>query len=126
MEFDMVTLRTDMTVGDVLEYFRGLETLPENLDQVYVVNQEGTLQGVLSVRELVRRKPDCPISSLLDRDAVAFHTDDSAREAVNVFERYDLLSAPVVNLHNQLVGVIHVDRILDLKEEAQPGGLARG
>ena len=118
MEFDMITLRAELKIGDVLEFFRALDSLPDNVDQVYVVKQDGTLQGVLPLRELIRRKPEQPIVELLDPDAVAFHTDDSAREAVAVFERYDLLSAPVVNLHNQLVGVIHVDRILDFKEEA--------
>ncbi|MGH8248004.1 MAG: magnesium transporter, partial [Gammaproteobacteria bacterium] len=117
MEFDMVTLRMEMTVNEVLQHFRTLEKLPENADQVFVLDQGGTLQGVLSIRDLIRSRPETPIRDLLDADAIAFHTDDSARDVVNVFERYDLLSAPVVNLHNQLLGVINIDRVIDFKEE---------
>jgi magnesium transporter len=51
------------------------------------------------------------------RDPVFFHTNDSARDAAQAFERYDLIVAPVVTVHNRLVGCIKVDAILDLIQE---------
>lgn len=117
MEFSMVTVRQDMSVDDVLNYLRRHETLPENLDQIFVVDHTGTLQGVLAIRDLIRSQAGIGIRELMNPDAVVFSTDDPAREAVGAFERYDLISAPVVNLHNQLVGVVNVDRIMDFKDE---------
>ncbi|MBI2992788.1 MAG: magnesium transporter [Gammaproteobacteria bacterium] len=117
MEFNMVTVREDMSVDDVLNYLRKYEMLPATLDRVFVIDQGGILHGVLLMRDVIRSQPATAIRDLMDAEAVAFRTDDSAREAASAFERYDLLSAPVVNLHNQLVGVINIDRIMDFKDE---------
>lgn len=117
MEFDMVTVRHDMSIEEVLQSLRRNPSLPENIDQIFVVNQEGGLSGVLPVRELVRSDPHALVRDRLDPEAVAFHTDDSARDALGAFERYDLISAPVLNSHGQLVGVVKIDRIVDFKDE---------
>jgi magnesium transporter len=117
MEFDMLSVREDMTVDDVLGYLRRQEHLPENVGQLFVVSHDGVLQGVLRLRDLIRNAPELPIRGIMQRDPVAFFTDDSARDAAGAFERYDLISAPVLNLHNQLVGVVRIDRVVDFKDE---------
>jgi magnesium transporter len=117
MDYDMVTVRADMTIEEVLGYFRRNEQLPDNVDQVFVIDHDGILQGVLPVRELIRNLPQRLVQELVRSDGIVFYTDDDARETMSAFERYDLISAPVVNLHRQLVGVVNVDRILDFKEE---------
>lgn len=117
MEFDMLTVREDMTVDDVLGYLRRQEHMPENVGELFVVGHDGVLQGVLKLRDLIRNRPETPIRDLMQRDAVTFFTDDSARDATGAFERYDLISAPVLNLHHQLVGVIKIDRVVDFKDE---------
>ncbi|OGT81906.1 MAG: magnesium transporter [Gammaproteobacteria bacterium RIFCSPLOWO2_02_FULL_61_13] len=117
MEFDMVTVREDMSMEEVLQSLRRNPSLPENFNQIFVVNQDGGLSGVLAVRDLMRSDPAALVRDRHDREAVAFHTDDSAREALGAFERYDLISAPVMNSHGQLVGVVKIDRIVDFKDE---------
>ncbi len=117
MGFDMVTVRQDMTIEEVLQSLRLNPALPENLDQIFVVNQDGGLSGVLPVRDLLRSEPGTLVGERHDQEAVAFHTDDPARDALGAFERYDLISAPVLNSHGQLVGVVRIDRIVDLKDE---------
>jgi magnesium transporter len=54
----------------------------------------------------------------MEREPVSFHTDESAREAVQAFERYDLRTAPVVNLHNRVVGVLGIDQVVDYLNES--------
>lgn len=117
MDFDMVTVREDMQVDDVLAYLRRHEHLPDAIDQLYVVSREGALQGVLHLRDLIRAQPQRPIREIMLADTIAFFTDDAARDAAAAFDRYDLLAAPVLNLHQQLVGVIRIDRIVDFKDE---------
>jgi magnesium transporter len=87
------------------------------VEQLFVVDRHGVLQGVLRLRDLIRNRPESPTRDLMQRDPVAFFTDDSARDATSAFERYDLISAPVLNLHNQLVGVVKIDRVVDFKDE---------
>jgi len=123
MDFDMVTVRDDVDVEVVLRYLRRHKELPEPFDQVFVIGHDGVLVGVLRLRDLLTHDPDCPVSEIMVRDALIFSTHDPADEAVRAFERYDLVSAPVVNLHRRLAGVLHFAEVMDLisdKAENQP------
>ena len=123
MDFDMVTVRDDVDVEVVLRYLRRHKELPEPFDQVFVVDHDAVLVGVLRLRDLLTNDPDRPVSEIMVRDALVFSTHDPADEAVRAFERYDLVSAPVVNLHRRLAGVLHFAEVMDLiseKAENQP------
>ena len=123
MDFDMVTVRDDVDVEVVLRYLRRHKELPEPFDQVFVVDTDAVLVGVLRLRDLLTNDPDRPVSEIMVRDALVFSTHDPADEAVRAFERYDLVSAPVVNLHRRLAGVLHFAEVMDLiseKAENQP------
>ena len=114
MDFEMVTVRDDIDVEVVLRYLRRHRELPEPFDQVFVVDKEGVLVGVLRLRDLLTNDPDTPVGEIMLRDALVFSTHDPADEAVKAFERYDLVSAPVVNLHRRLAGVLHFAEVMDL------------
>ena len=123
MDFDMVTVRDDVDVEVVLRYLRRHKELPEPFDQVFVVDHDAVLVGVLRLRDLLTNDPDTTVSEIMVRDALVFSTHDPADEAVRAFERYDLVSAPVVNLHRRLAGVLHFAEVMDLiseKAENQP------
>lgn len=123
MDFEMVTVRDDIDVEVVLRYLRRHRELPEPFDQVFVVDKEGVLVGVLRLRDILTNDPDTPVSEIMLRDALVFSTHDPADEAVKAFERYDLVSAPVVNLHRRLAGVLHFAEVMDLisdKADNQP------
>jgi magnesium transporter len=114
MDFDMVTVRDDIDVEVVLRYLRRHEELPEPFDMVFVVDREGVLVGVLRLRDLLTNDPETPVTDIMVRDPLVFSTHDPAEEAVHAFERYDLVSAPVVNLHRKLAGVLHFAEVMDL------------
>jgi magnesium transporter len=118
MGFDMVTVREEVDVEVVLRYLRKLGGLPDRADQLFIVDRAGTLKGVLPTKALLIHSPDVPVAEVMNREPIVFHTDDPAREAVLAFERYDLISAPVVNLHQQLVGIITIDAVMDFINEA--------
>jgi magnesium transporter len=117
MDVAIVKLRDDQDLGAALEQLRGRPALPANLDQVFIVDGRGVLAGALSLRDLLVNRPQAALQEVMRRDVVAFNTDDSLREAAGAFERYNLLSAPVVNLHGQPVGMLTVDKILDYREQ---------
>lgn len=117
MELDVVTLREDVALKVVLRYLRGHKDLPDHIDPLWVVNRDGVLQGSLTLKALVTHKRTALVSTAMSRNPVVLHTDDEIREAVNTFERYDLNSAPVVNKHNQLVGAVRVDKVLEYANE---------
>ena len=113
METDVVTVRSDLTLEAAISALRSGRELPEQLTAVYVVDRENTLQGVLQLARLLFGDPNITVAEIMNRDPVYFATTDAADEAAQAFERYDLISAPVVNLHKQVVGWVTVDRVVD-------------
>jgi len=120
MDFDIVTIREDITLDVVLRYLRRLGTLPDHTDKLFVVDRNDALHGVLPLKRLLVNDPDCLVSAVMADDAVIFHADDKAGEAAAAFERYDLVTAPVVDGANKLVGRLTVDEVMDfIREESE-------
>jgi magnesium transporter len=113
MDFGMVTIREDITLGVVLRYLRRRGDLPEHTDKLFVVDEDKVLKGVLPLKRLVTTNPDKSVAEIMAKDLVYFHLDDDADKAARAFERYDLVSAPVVDREHKLQGRVGVDAIVD-------------
>ena len=118
MDFEMVTIREDVTIEVVLRYRRRLDELPSNTDKLFVVDRKGLLRGVLPLKKLLVNEPEIEVATLVDRNVVSFHPDDDARDAATAFERYDLISAPVVDDQGEVLGRLTVDVVVDYIREA--------
>ena len=120
MDIEMVTVRDDVVIEVVLRYLRRHEELPDPFDQVFVVDRDGVLVGILRLKDLLTHDPDRPVAEVMLREPLTFSTHDPASDAVGVFERYDLVSVPVVNLHQRLTGVLHFAAVMDfISEQAE-------
>lgn len=114
------------TCGEVQAELRAGGELPAQADSVFVVDARNVLRGVLPLRALLTRVPDAPVSEALSADAPAFTPDDRAQQAASAFERYDLVSAPVVDDRGKLIGRLTVDAVMDfLRREAEIQALRR-
>ncbi len=113
MDFDMLTVRDDIQLEVVLQYLRRQGELPDHTDKLFVVNRDDIVLGVLPLERLLTHGPEVSVASVMIDDMVLFHPDDDAHEAVQAFERYDLVSAPVVNDDNKLVGRLTVNAVVD-------------
>lgn len=119
MDFDIVTIREDITLEVALRYLRRIGTLPDHTDKLFVVDRNDILFGVLPLKRLVVCDVDLSVAEIMSDDVVVFHPDDLADDAVKAFERYDLVTAPVVDANNRLVGRLTVDTVMDyIREEA--------
>jgi magnesium transporter len=119
MDFDLVEVRADVTLEVVLRYLRRLDELPDHTDQLFVVDREAHLQGLLPVNKLIVSSAEALVGEVMLRDFVQFSPHESAEEAADAFERYDLVSAPVVDENGRLVGRVTVDAVVDYIREAQ-------
>ena len=117
MDFDMVTLREDVTLETVLRYLRRLKELPEHTDKLFVVNQDSVLTGVLPIRWLLVNDPAREVSAVMAADANTFHPEDDVVEVAQAFERYDLVTAPVVDSEGRLIGRLTIDAMVDVIRE---------
>ncbi|MDP2152874.1 MAG: magnesium transporter [Methylotenera sp.] len=120
MDFDIVTIREDITLEVALRYMRRLGGLPDHTDKLFVVDRDDVLHGVLPLKRLVVSDLDAKVADVMSEDAVIFHPEDVADDAAKAFERYDLVTAPVVDEKGKLVGRVTVDAVMDLiREEAE-------
>ncbi len=120
MDFEMVTIREDVSLEVVLRYLRRLKDLPGHTDKLFVIDYEGVLRGVLPIKRLLVNDPEKRVADIMANDPVSFHPDEDAYEAAQAFERYDLISAPVVDKHGKLIGRLTIDEMVDLiREESE-------
>ncbi|MDP2247387.1 MAG: magnesium transporter, partial [Nitrosomonadales bacterium] len=120
MDFDIVTIREDITLEVALRYLRRIGSLPDHTDKLFVVDRHDVLRGVLPLKRLVVNDLDFSVDEIMADDAVVFHPEDKATDAAKAFERYDLVTAPVVDENNKLIGRITVDTVMDfIREEAE-------
>src|SRR3990167_8317684 len=103
MDFDMVTVREDVTLEVVLRYLRRFDELPDHTDQLFVVDRGEVLRGVLPLNRLLVNDPEVGLSQVVLPDMLGLEPDDEAGAAVQAFERYDLVSAAVVDAQHRLV-----------------------
>jgi magnesium transporter len=120
MDFDIITIREDITLEVALRYMRRLGSLPDHTDKLFVVDRNEILLGVLPLKRLVVNDLAANVADVMAADAVVFHPEDVADEAAKAFERYDLVTAPVVDSNNKLVGRVTVDAVMDyIREETE-------
>jgi len=120
MDYDFVTIRADVTLEVALRYLRRLGDLPPHTDKLFVVERDGTLIGVLPLKRMLVHDPEAHVAAVMSDEPVLFHPSDAAPDAAQAFERYDLVTAPVVDANNRLVGRLTVDVVLDyIRAEAE-------
>ena len=141
MTTDFVAVSPDDTVDDTIERLRRVSAEVETIYYIYVVSEEGLLEGVLSLRELIISPPDTRVGELLSGDVINVRPEQDQEEVAEVISKYDLLAVPVLDDKEKMLGIVTVDDVMDvfsdeaeedimrfagatgLEEEAAAGGL---
>lgn len=119
MTTEFLALDESITVAEAIEAIRRYPR-KDSFFYVYCVDSENHLIGVLSLRHLILAQPDAILSSIMVQHVVRTNIDASQEEVAQLVAKYDLLSIPVVDQQNRLVGVVTVDDVLDvIQEEAE-------
>ena len=125
MDFAHVAVREDVTLEAATRYLRRMDELPDHTDQLFVVDRAQRLKGSLSLARLIVTDLEHEVSKVMSADSVRFHPEDSAEEAASAFERYDLVSAPVVDATETLIGRVTVNAVVDyIRERSAESRLA--
>lgn len=126
MTRESVTVFESTTVQEVIEELRRLGELPPQTDRVFVIDMRHVFRGSIPLPMLLVRDPATPVLSMVTADTVTFEPTDNVQQAVKAFERYDLVSAAVVDDRGKLVGRLTVDTVMDLaRAEADLRALKR-
>ncbi len=113
MSPDFVTLRRVTTAGEALDAVRHSSIAPELLSTVFVTSPEGSLEGSVPVTALVRAEDDRRLSALVKHELPCLRPDAPFEEVARLMADYNLTSIPVVDEHEQMVGVVTVDDVLE-------------
>jgi magnesium transporter len=114
MDIDAITVREHITLEVVLRYLRRRGELPDATNKLMVVDRHDHLIGHLLVSKLLTTDPSARVSQVMDREPVRFTALTSSTDVAAAFERYNLISAPVVDEQNRLLGRITIDDVVDV------------
>lgn len=121
MNTDFITVRPDVSIRAVIRYLRLLKEMPIDTDQVFVVDRNFNYLGSLLITSLLTEEPQRMVETLINNDfskPVSADTDET--EVALLFEQRNLISAPVIDENNQLVGRITIDDVVDvIRDQAE-------
>ena len=118
MSPDFIAVRPSWTIQHVLDHVRKHGHDSETLNVVYVTDHELHLIDDLRIRQILVAPLQMTIERLMDSNFIWLNATDSKRSAIEVFRRYDRTALPVVNEHNKLIGIVTIDDVLDVAEQA--------
>jgi magnesium transporter len=118
MDFDHIAVRDDVTLEAVTRYLRRFDELPDHTDQLFVVDREQVLKGTLPLARLIVSDLEREVRQVMVAESVKLYPQDRAEDAASAFERYDLVSAPVVDASGRLTGRLTVNAVVDYIREA--------
>ena len=117
MQTEFIAVPPSWTVGDAIDHLRETVDLPERFFELYVVDEGRKLLGAIGLDRLLRTKRPVPLADLMDPDRRRVRATDDQEAVARMFERYNLVAAPVVDDGERLVGVLTFDDIVDVIEE---------
>ena len=126
MTQDVVTVRETQTVADVFDELRTLRQIPDQTDRLFAVDSRQIVRGAIPLHMLVRSDLATTMKDMMVVDLASFTPGTLAAQAAKAFEKYDLVSAPVVDDRGKLIGRITIDRVMDyLRESSEQMALTR-
>lgn len=125
MDFELLTIRPDVTLAAVQRYLRFRKTIPKGSDKLFVTDRNNLLLGELPLTTVLLNAPLQCVAEVMNDDPTSFSPNDKAEDAAGAFERYDLITAPVVDLKGKLMGRLTVESIVDFVNEDSDTNIRR-
>jgi len=114
---DFISVKINWKISEVLEHIRKIGREIENIETIFVTDNEGKLVDELSIKEILLSDPDTKVSEILKETVISLKVTDDQEKAVQMFREYDLYVIPVVNEDNYLLGIVTADDVIDVIEE---------
>jgi len=117
MTTEYVDLEKGMKVSEAIDRIRKTGKDKENIYTCYVTSEEGKLEGVISLKELIGKKDDLLIEDVMECSFASVNTNDHQEEVVAIFKKYDLIVLPVTDNENRILGIITADDVMHVVEQ---------
>ena len=117
MTTEYISLKPGMTASQAISHIRATAANKETINMCYVIDETRHLIGEVSLGDIILADADTPITDLLAEDLISAHTTIDREDVAHAFSKYDIVTMPIVDTENRLVGIITVDDVLDIIEE---------
>ena len=114
---DVISVRPNNSINEVISYLRDQSDLPENTDKIFVVNNENEYLGELLISKIITSKPTMLVREIMETEFLPIDVDLSDKEVATIFERNDLISSSVIDKDGKLIGRITIDDVVDVIRE---------
>ena len=120
MNIDTITVRPDITIDVVLRYLRLHPKIPDMTDALPVVNRKDEVIGILPIGKILVSDPGSTVREIMNTDVITITAEMPETQVAQLFERHDLVSAPVVDKDNRIIGRITIDDVVDvIRDDAE-------
>ena len=114
MSTDFISFNLDITVGEIIDILREMEDIEEDeFNRIYITDEEERVLGSVSPQSLILNKQDVKIKDIMDEDVNIVRHDAHIEKAIEVIAKYDLLSVPVIDEENKLIGIVTSQDLID-------------
>src|SRR5574344_273417 len=113
MTSEILTFKADQTISDVINQIRAEKPEMESLYSLFVVNEDNTLRGIVSMRDLLISDPQAPLERVMNTNLNSVNDYDGLAEISGIVSKYNLLAVPVTNDHDELEGMVVIDDLFD-------------
>lgn len=117
MDLDAITVRSNVTLDVVLRFLRQKGDIPRHTDRIIIIDRFGYYEGVLPIRRLLTEDPEVTVASVMRTDVDVINMTMVDTDVARLFEDHDLISAPVIDDNNILLGRITIDDVVDVIRE---------
>ena len=114
---DVISVRPNNLIKEVLGYLRDLGKLPDNTDKIFVVNDSNEYLGELSISEVITSNPSMVVREIMETEITPINVNLDDKEVATLFERNDWISSSVTDEDNKLIGRITIDDVVDVIRE---------
>lgn len=114
MTTEYASIKGNMTTYEVLQRIRKIADDVETIYYIYILSEDDTLLGVITMRELLLTDDDAPIYSYMNKDVISANTNEEQDEVARMIAKYNLIAIPVVDDDNIMKGIVTVDDAIDI------------
>ncbi|AIX72893.1 MAG: magnesium transporter [Mixta calida] len=125
MDFNFITVRADIDMATVQRFLRRRRAIPEGTDKLFITDKDNVLLGELPLTDILLNQPETPVFSVMNDRPTTFRLDDKAEDAAGAFERYNLISAAVIDDKGKLIGRVTIEDVIDLVNEENESNIRK-
>ncbi|MBN1075470.1 magnesium transporter [Clostridium botulinum] len=113
MSKEFISLNLDITISDALDILKEMQPDEEVMYYIYITNEEDKIEGMISLRDLIINDSSKKIKDIMDETVSRVKHDDEINEAIEAAAKYDLVTVPVVDDEDKLVGIVIIHDLID-------------